>query len=139
MTRQRQAILKTILESSGHLTAEEIFIRCKESGYPVSLATVYRNLGILCESGEIKKVSIVGQPDRFDKILVQHEHVFCERCKELQDINVSDLHHMLEERTGIKILSYDLCLRYICPKCRKKEKEHEQSSVGGDQSADRCG
>ena len=122
MSKQRQDILKAINESEGHLTAEEVFMKCKEMGASVSMATVYRNLGILAEKGVIRRVSIIGQPDHYDKVLSAHEHIFCDRCGKIQDIHVADLKAMLEEKTGIKLESYDLCMRYICPECRKKEK-----------------
>lgn len=121
MSRQRQDILKIIQESDRHLTAEEIFLRCREAGIAMSMATVYRNLGILTDQGVVKRVSIVGEPDRYDRNLSFHEHIICNRCKRIQDIHVARLMELLEEQTGIEICSYDLCMRYICPECRKKE------------------
>ncbi|MCB6993069.1 transcriptional repressor [bacterium 210820-DFI.6.37] len=123
MSKQRKDILNVINESKGHLTAEEVFMKCKEKGVSVSMATVYRNLGILSEQGIIRRVSIIGQPDHYDKILNAHEHIFCDRCGKIQDIHVADLKELLEEKTGIQLQSYDLCMRYICPECKEKERQ----------------
>lgn len=121
MSRQRDDILQIIKRSEEHLTAEEIFLLCKEEGIPISIATVYRNLGILTEQGIIKKVSVIGEPDRYDKTVTHHEHIYCDRCRRIMDIQIEDLKKLLEEKTGIRLQSYDLCMHYICPECRNKE------------------
>ncbi|MDO5548460.1 MAG: Fur family transcriptional regulator [Eubacteriales bacterium] len=121
MSKQRAEILKIVLDSNRHLSAEEIFMQCKKRGIDISIATVYRNLGILVHRGTLRKLSILGEPDRFDKTVTRHEHIFCDCCNEVQDIYVNDLKELLENKVGITLNSYDLCMRYTCPECRKQE------------------
>lgn len=125
MSKQRDEILKIINNSNEHLTAEEIFLLCKQDEVEISMATIYRNLGILVKNGAIKKLSIIGEPDRYDKNLTVHEHFICSRCKKVIDIHIDDLKEVLMEKTGMNIDSYDLCMHYICPQCKEKEEKNE--------------
>lgn len=121
MTKYRTLILDIIKSSEEHMTAEEIFLKAKRLQHSIAVGTVYRNLGLMAEAGEIRRISILNAPDRYDKTLLPHEHLICQNCGELSDISVPDLKEYLEQQTGIKILGYDLNLRYICNKCKLKE------------------
>lgn len=101
------------------MRAEDIFLACKEMGTPVSLATVYRSLNALAAEGRIVRLSVPGQPDRYDGMTVPHQHLVCDVCGELADINILGLESMLQEAAGLDLTGYDLCLHYICPLCRK--------------------
>lgn len=120
MSKQKQALLDVICSHEGHKTAEEIFMLCRQAQVDISIATVYRNLGILCNEGKVRRIAVPGEPDRYDNTLTPHEHVLCERCKGMSDICMDDLKKLLEERVGSPINSYDLCVRYVCPTCMNK-------------------
>lgn len=120
MSKQREVILRVMRESDDHMTAEEIYLKCKESGENISVATVYRNLGIMSEQNVIRKISIVGEPDHYDKNITAHEHMICDICNKVKDVHISNFQKILEDETGIRITSYDLCLHYICPECQEQ-------------------
>ncbi|MCR4794968.1 MAG: transcriptional repressor [Ruminococcus sp.] len=123
MTKYAQQILDIINISSDHLTAEQIYLRLKASNSKVVLATVYNNLNLLYEQDKIRKVSVEGYPDRYDKT-VKHDHLVCKKCGAFSDIRLSDLTAQLQEQISEEIISYDLKVNYICPLCRRKaEKE----------------
>jgi Fe2+ or Zn2+ uptake regulation protein len=121
LTKQRKLILDIIMSSNEHLTAEEIFMKAKQIQPSIAIGTVYRNLALMTEAGEIRRVVMPNAPDRFDRSLLPHEHLICQNCGKVSDISVSDLKDYLEKQTGIEILGYDLSLRYICDKCKKEE------------------
>lgn len=101
------------------MTAEEIFYVLRRTYPSVVLASVYNNLNRLWEDGLIRKVSVEGMPDRYDRIQ-RHDHLVCKSCGKLLDIDLGDLTAQLEQKAGISILSYDLKLTYLCEDCRKK-------------------
>jgi Fe2+ or Zn2+ uptake regulation protein len=119
MTRYAQQILDIINESTDHLTAEMIYLRLKASNSKVVLATVYNNLNLLYEQDKIRKVSVEGYPDRYDKV-IKHDHLVCKKCGALSDICLSDLTAQLQAQIPEEIISYDLKINYICPSCRSK-------------------
>ena len=88
----------------------------------VVLATVYNNLNSLQQQGRIRKISVEGYPDRYDKN-TRHDHLVCRQCGALSDVHLSDLTAQLERAAGLSILSYDLKLMYLCDECRSKEAE----------------
>lgn len=126
MTRNGKLILDIINHSGDHLTAEQVFLRLKQTVPKIVLATVYNNLNTLCDQGLIRKVSVEGSPDRYDKIL-KHDHLVCKKCGALADITFSDLTASLSAQLGEPILSYDLKVSYICPACRKEAERHKET------------
>ncbi|WP_297290057.1 Fur family transcriptional regulator [uncultured Flavonifractor sp.] len=119
MTKYGKKILEIVSASHSHMTAEEIFAALRQTYPTVVLATVYNNLNRLWQEDLIRKVSVEGMPDRYDRIQ-RHDHLVCKRCGKLLDIDLGDLTAQLEKKAGISILSYDLKLTYLCDDCRKK-------------------
>ena len=119
MTKYGTKILEIVSASRSHMTAEEIFDTLRRTYPAVVLATVYNNLNRLLQEGLIRKVSVEGMPDRYDRIQ-RHDHLVCKGCGRLLDIDLGDLTAQLEQKAGISILSYDLKLMYLCENCKKK-------------------
>lgn len=122
VTEYGKKILEIVENSRSHMTAEQIFEQLRQSCPQVVLATVYNNLNRLWKEGRIRKVSVEGSPDRYDRIL-RHDHLVCKRCGRLLDIDLGDLTAQLERQVGFSILAYDLKLLYLCEGCRKDQQE----------------
>ena len=118
MTRYGQSILEIVNCTDEHMTAEQIFFTLKKKFPAVVMATGYNNLNSLYQKGMIRKISVEGQPDRYDKN-TRHDHLVCRRCGKLADLNLSDMTAELEKQVGFKIDIYDLKIYYLCPECRK--------------------
>ena len=67
MTKYAQMICQIIAASRQHMTAEQIFDALRQVYPTVALATVYNNLNKLWRDGRIRKVSLEGMPDRYDR------------------------------------------------------------------------
>ena len=117
MTKYEKQIYEIVNKLAGNLTADQIFTELKKIYPSVSLATIYNNLNKLCEAGLIRKVSIEGSPDRYDRI-EKHDHLVCTKCGRLADICFEDLTASLKEQLGSSFFAYDLKVFYICPECR---------------------
>lgn len=120
MTKNAEYILEIINSSNSHLTAEQIYLRLKKKNKTVVQATVYNNLSALYQKGLIRKISVEGYPDRYDRTL-RHEHLVCRKCGKLSDIVQEDLTAVLQKQVDIPMLSYDLKINYICDECLKQE------------------
>ena len=118
MTRQRAVIFEVISSDKCHHTADEIFALSKERLPGISLATVYNTLKYLEEKKLIRKITAEGTKDRYDSTYVPHGHLFCASCFEVSDFTVPDFDKTLCELIGEDIDSYELKVRYICPKCK---------------------
>lgn len=118
MTKYAKQLLDLINQSKEHMTAEQLFLELKKTEPRVVQATVYNNLNTLCQEGLIRKISIEGATDRYDKI-ARHDHLVCKKCGALSDISFENLTENLEKQLGKEIISYDLKVFYLCPKCRE--------------------
>lgn len=119
MRRYEKKILDIICNSVAHLTAEEIFLLLKKTEPKVVMATIYNNLNELYSSGRIRKVSMEGSPDRYDR-LSRHDHLVCKQCGRLSDMTFEDFTKKIESQLGEDIVGYDLKVFYICPACKEK-------------------
>lgn len=120
MTKYSKGILEIVNGADVHMTAEQIFLMMKKRYPAIVMATVYNNLNSLCARGMIRRLTMEGQPDCYDRTL-RHDHLVCRCCGGLQDVFIGDLTHRLREETGLDIDSYDLRISYVCGECRKNE------------------
>lgn len=112
----KDIILKIINDSEDHLTAEQIFLKAKEINSKIVLATIYNNLHKLVNEEKIRKVSILGKTDVYDRIYT-HDHLICQNCGKIKDIKFDDMSQQINKKFNIKIISYDLSIHYICEDC----------------------
>ena len=120
--RYNKVILDIINNSDTHLTAELVFFELKKEYPSVALATVYNNLNSLCQQGEIRKISVEGCTERYDKN-TRHDHLVCRRCGKLSDIHLEDITEQLKKQVGFEIDGYDIKVQYLCPECCAKEND----------------
>lgn len=122
MGKYADCILEIINKSYEHMTAEQVFFELKKMYPGVVLATVYNNLNTLHGEGLIRRLSVEGSPERYDRIQ-RHDHLICRKCGSLSDFNFTDLTKNLESQLGDGVLSYDLKVFYLCPDCRADSTE----------------
>ena len=120
MTKYEKRILEIVETSRDHLTAEQVFAILRQTYSTVVLATVYNNLNRLWQAGRIRKISVEGMVDRYDR-LERHDHLVCKKCGKLLDLYLADLTHQLQQQVNVPIISYDLKLLYICDECKEKQ------------------
>ncbi len=119
-SRQRDTILKNVLARGDHPTASMVYEDVQKAIPNISLGTVYRNLTILVELGQIRKIVMPGMSDRFDRTLESHYHLYCKNCGMLYDImlpNIEDIDVLVSNCTGHKIVSHDIVFTGVCKKC----------------------
>lgn len=93
-SRQREAIKLFLADRCDHPTAETVYLGIKQEFPNISLGTVYRNLSLLSEIGEIQKLSTGIGPDRFDGNAKPHYHFNCRKCGAVLDLTVDGLDHI---------------------------------------------
>lgn len=122
-SRQRQMILETLSGMKTHPTAQEIFSKVREIDPGVGQATVYRNLRILKEQGEIVELSFGPGAKRYDQNVSRHEHFTCRRCGKTDDIypNYRSLTGSLLEK-GYQVDEWKIEAFGICRGCVKTKK-----------------
>lgn len=89
-SRQRDAIRQNLMNRYDHPTAETVYMDIKGDFPNVSLGTVYRNLSLLSDLGEIQKITTGNGPDRFDGNPKPHCHFQCRSCSSVLDIDFEE-------------------------------------------------
>lgn len=91
ITRPRQVILKILTEATDHPDAAEIFQRAVKQDQSLSLATVYRTMKVLEESGAIQRHAFGDGPARF-------EHADQDHHDHLIDVDTGDVIEFTSDR-----------------------------------------
>ncbi len=120
-SKQRNSILDYLKNTKEHPTAERIYSDLKPSLPNLSLATVYRNLGRLCETGEVVRLAAGGKTDRFDADTSDHQHFVCTSCGEVSDLFFQLPADILNENLGERFSPhhYRLFVYGLCKRCRE--------------------
>jgi len=119
-TMQRQLVLDTVMMHKDHPTADQIYLDIREINNTISRGTVYRNLNLLIDKGEIVPVK-VPHADRFDYRLEKHYHLLCVSCGAVCDAPLSyshELEQVLIPQTDYIIQGHRTIFEGICPTCQ---------------------
>ena len=133
MTKQRRIILEEVRKVKTHPTADEVYQMVRERLPKISLGTVYRNLDVLSESGDILRLESSGSRYRFDGNTDNHYHVRCVHCgrvDDLEGVRISVPEARVQAAVDYDIVGHRLEFLGICPACKKT-----QPSIGQRQEA----
>jgi Fur family peroxide stress response transcriptional regulator len=122
-TKQRKAILKFLTKIRSHPTADQIYAEVRNDIPNISKGTVYRNLQILEEDGDITELNLNGTISRYEVKQESHYHFRCEKCGRVSDIDMPvdiKLNQEAEKRTGFKVDYHQIEFRGLCKECKNE-------------------
>ena len=119
MTKQKKLIIDILKSKRHHLTADEIYMYAKEKMPNIAMGTIYRNLNILADNNEIKRVSLPNMADKFEWNIDKHDHLICITCGEVSDFKISEIEKVLKHNIK-NMTSYNMSVNYMCDKCNDK-------------------
>lgn len=123
-SRQREGILKNLQSRRDHPTADMVYESVRREYPSLSLGTVYRNLSLLAEQGQILKITTGIGPDHFDGYTAPHYHFVCRCCGDVLDLDYqpeSDLLAAASEAFSGSMEGYELQFFGRCETCLSKE------------------
>ena len=95
-SRQREAIKEYLSRTEEHPTADTIYMDIREIYPNISLGTVYRNLKLLVDRGEIIRIIGMDESDRYDGNTHNHYHFLCNECKRVLDIEMEAIDSIID-------------------------------------------
>lgn len=104
-----------------HPTADWIYDEVRKTIPGLSKGTVYRNLKILQEAGEISELNISGTVSRFEGRQKNHYHFRCDGCGRVFDLDEpvnNELDNRVAQKTGFKVSCHQLEFRGLCKDCQ---------------------
>lgn len=124
-SRQRESIKNYVMSRHDHPTAEQVYEAVKKEYPSVSRGTIYRNLSLLADRGEIVKLSRDGDVERFDGNTQPHYHFVCKECGCVTDLTMPWLDHVdvlaANDFDG-DIEGHTIWFYGTCRECREKNK-----------------
>ena len=98
-SRQREVIKEFLMTRKEHPTADVVYMNVKMQYPNISLGTVYRNLTLLSDIGEIAKLRVGDGVDHFDADTSPHNHFICNECGAVLDLEMGNI-DQIEEIAG---------------------------------------
>ena len=141
-TRQRAAILRALQAVKSHPSAQAVHDLVRKELPGVSLATIYRNLGVLRDEGLALELRLEDKRSHYDGNADEHYHAVCTVCGQISDIDappLQDLHGWAGQVSAYSVDRVVLEIHGVCPSCsgRKEaaplgvEREPRYSREGG--------
>lgn len=117
-TRQRQAILRVLIEAADHPDADQVLARARAQDPSVSQATTYRTLAVLADKGFLRRHTFDGGSTRFELAdRPHHDHIIDVDTGEIREFlsaEIEDLQRRVARTYGFEIIAHRLELY-----CRK--------------------
>lgn len=123
-SRQREAIKEFLCTRKDHPTADTVYMEVRKEFPNISLGTVYRNLTLLADIGEIARINVGDGTDHFDPNTSLHYHFVCKGCGCVQDLdidNIVSINEMASQSFDGEISGSVTYFYGLCGKCRKKQ------------------
>lgn len=121
-TRQRDAVAEVFFSTSGHISAEDLYLMVTKKHPGIGLTTVYRTLKLLTEAG-LAKERRFGEPQGVyekndtDK---HHDHLICTSCGkiiEFKEPSIEKMQDDVAERYGFIVHDHKMELYGLCKTC----------------------
>ncbi len=128
-TPERRLILEGVFSFSGHFNIEKLYDKLHRKTGTLSLATIYRTLPHLIESGLIREVMRCQNRPQYEKSFgyPHHDHLICIKCGkifEFRDDEIEELQNKVCRRFAFRPTEHRLGIRGYCRSCQAKVKSN---------------
>lgn len=123
-TPQRALVLEVVRSLRNHPTSSEVFQEASLRRENISKATVYRNLDVLVQAGQLRKIEMPERAARYDATLTPHGHAYCRICGSVHDVYLSekeDITQLITENHGFAVEGYRVVFDGVCEVCTEKK------------------
>ncbi len=126
-TRQRLAVVEVLAQLHDFRSAQEIHAALRERGHDVGIATVYRNLALMAQAGDVDALTREdGETVYLRCSHRHHHHLVCRACGRAIEVTGPGLERWadeLAERYGYSDLSHTLEVFGLCPDCSRTSRD----------------
>jgi Fur family ferric uptake transcriptional regulator len=120
-TRQQAAVADLLSRSDDFLSAQAVHARLREDGEPVGLATVYRTLQTLAESGSVDVLRTDDGEAVYRRCSTHHHHHLvcrsCGRTVEVEGPAVEQWTDRIAQENGFSDVTHTLEIYGTCSDC----------------------
>lgn len=122
-TIQRTLVLEAVRSLRNHPTSADVYEEVRHKHPSISRATVYRNLALLAERGEVLRVEVPNGADRYDFLNEPHYHAKCRVCGRVFDVDMpylSNLKSDVADAHGFAIEGHQITFTGVCADCQAR-------------------
>lgn len=122
-SRQREMIKDFLMTRKDHPTADVVYMNLRQEYPSISLGTVYRNLTLLADMGEILRLRVGDGVDHFDADTSKHYHFVCNECGQVIDLEMDNIDSIVDvagKNFDGEIQGHVTYFHGICEDCKKK-------------------
>ncbi len=123
-TAERFAIMRRILDISGHFTIEELQQVLDADGFMVSRSTVYNTIELLMDAKILRRHVFEGMQAQYERITLPHTHLICTSCGKVKEVRDTNFAAFMNARRFNAFNADHYCL-YVygtCSTCARKKK-----------------
>ncbi len=134
VTPQRQSVIRALVDSTVHPTAESVYAAVSAELPTISLRTVYQTLNDLAAMGELQALDLGTGSTRFDPNLEPHHHLVCDACGRVEDLYAEFAGVAVpasEAAAGFQVTSTEIVFRGRCATCAASADPSHQPTPGG--------
>ena len=95
-SKQREMIKDFLMSRHDHPTADVVYMNVRQQNPNISLGTVYRNLTLLADIGEIQRLRLGDGVDHFDADTSPHYHFVCSDCGSVIDLKMKSIDNITD-------------------------------------------
>jgi Fur family ferric uptake transcriptional regulator len=119
-TRQRRAVLNAIARCEGSFTAVELYDLARKREPGLSLATVYRTIGLLKRTDAVRPLAGSERGEYIRCSPGHHHHLICLTCGSVEETELcaAPPEAELRERHGFTPISHEVDVYGTCAGCR---------------------
>lgn len=120
-TVQRALVLEAVRSLRDHPTSADVYEEVRQKHPSISRATVYRNLGVLADRGDVLRVEVPNGADRYDFFNQPHYHAKCRGCGRVFDVDMpyhADIADEVSDAHGFAIEGHQIVFTGLCAECR---------------------
>lgn len=121
-SKQREALLTLLRSTSSHPSADWLYENLRKEFPNISLGTVYRNLSVLADNGDIVRIRTASNKEHFDGFVHKHHHFVCRRCDNILDVDIDGMEFtekQAAEKLNADVEDYSLIFYGVCSNCSK--------------------
>ena len=119
VTPQRQTVLDAIVGLDGAFTPLELFDHARALDPQLGLATVYRTVELLRETGSLRQLVHDGRPTYVRCHAGHHHHLVCTSCGAVQETELCGAPSAAElrRRHGFRAQEHQVDIFGLCERC----------------------
>ncbi len=118
-TPQRRAILSAIADEPGSFTVVDVYDRARRREPRLGLATVYRTVELLRQTGSLRSLPSEGRPAYVRCRPGHHHHLVCLRCGTVEETELCAAPSEAEvrRRHGFRAETHEVDIYGTCARC----------------------